>query len=72
MTRDFEDHCWRGFVDEKTEEIYSHYKRDVFVGADARQRVGNDDRLDQAHGRRDHRPHAELGDAPHALFVMAP
>ena len=47
-------------------------ERDVFVGADARQRVGNDDRLDQAHGRRDHRPHAELGDAPHALFVMAP
>ena len=32
MTRDFEDHCWRGFVDEETEEIYSHYKRDVFVG----------------------------------------
>ena len=32
MTRDFEDHCWRGFVDDETEEIYSHYKRDVFVG----------------------------------------
>ena len=32
MTRDFEDHCWRGFIDEETEEIYSHYKRDVFVG----------------------------------------
>ena len=32
MTRDFEDHCWRGFVDDETQEIYSHYKRDVFVG----------------------------------------
>ena len=32
MAREFEDHCWRDFIDDETQEIYSHYKRDVFVG----------------------------------------
>ncbi len=32
MAREFEDHCWRDFIDAETQEIYSHYKRNVFVG----------------------------------------
>ena len=32
MAREFEDHCWRDFIDDETQEIYSHYKRDLFVG----------------------------------------
>ncbi len=32
MFGDFEDHCWRDFIDEETLEIYSHYNREVFVG----------------------------------------
>lgn len=32
MAREFEDHCWRDFIDDETQEIYSHYKRDVLVG----------------------------------------
>lgn len=32
MARDFEDHCWRDVIDEETQAIYSHYKREVFVG----------------------------------------
>lgn len=32
MSTDFEDHCWKDIVPPDVLEIYSHYKRDVFVG----------------------------------------
>ncbi len=32
MTDGFEDHCWRDVVSDDLLEIYSHYRRNVFVG----------------------------------------
>lgn len=33
MLTDFEDHCWRDVVSSDVLELYSRYKREVFVGA---------------------------------------
>ena len=35
MVDRFEDHCWKDLVPEDILEIYTHYKRDTFVGPDA-------------------------------------
>jgi nicotinamidase-related amidase len=32
MTDGFEDHCWKDMIPPDLLELYSHYKRDVFVG----------------------------------------
>jgi hypothetical protein len=32
MADEFENHCWRDIVSPDVFEIYSHYKRRVFVG----------------------------------------
>jgi nicotinamidase-related amidase len=34
MTDRFEDHCWRDVVSADVLELYSHYRREVFVGPD--------------------------------------
>ena len=34
MTDHFEDHCWRDVVPAELLEVYSHYRREVFVGPD--------------------------------------
>ncbi len=30
--RDFEDHCWKDVIPKAMLDIYSHYKRDIYVG----------------------------------------
>jgi nicotinamidase-related amidase len=32
MFENFEDHCWKDVVSSEVLDIYSHYKRDIFVG----------------------------------------
>lgn len=32
MADDFEDHCWKNLVPAEVLSIYSHYRRDIFVG----------------------------------------
>ena len=32
MARDFEDHCWTDVVSPEDLELYTHYRRDLFVG----------------------------------------
>jgi nicotinamidase-related amidase len=32
MFENFEDHCWKDIVSSDVLDIYSHYKRDIFVG----------------------------------------
>lgn len=32
MSREFNDHCWKGIVDDEIVEIYAPYQREVYVG----------------------------------------
>jgi maleamate amidohydrolase len=32
MSDQFEDHCWRGLIPEDVLDLYSHYKRDLYIG----------------------------------------
>lgn len=32
MARDFEDHCWKDVIPKAMLDVYSHYKRDIYVG----------------------------------------